>query len=61
MGLSAEELAEFVRRSCEAQGIEVHITDAGVVARVSTLLGGGADAGGAKPAGGRHGALRDAS
>jgi hypothetical protein len=44
MGLTRGELAEWVRASCEAQGVAVFVTDAGVVARVSALLGGGTEA-----------------
>jgi len=50
MGLSREELAEFVARSCERQGVPVKVTDAAVVGRMAALLGAGADGGGAKPA-----------
>ena len=50
MGLSREELAEFVARSCERQGVPVKVTDAVVVGRVAALLGAGTDGGGAKPA-----------
>lgn len=50
MGLSADELAEFVRRSCERQGVPEFVTDAAVVAGVVVLLGGGSGGGEAKPA-----------
>ena len=39
VGLSSDELAAFVRRSCAAQGVEVFVTDAGVMDRVGALLG----------------------
>lgn len=42
MGLSFDALAEFVRRSCEAQGVPVKVEDVRVVSDVVTLLGGGA-------------------
>ena len=41
MGLSGDELAEFVRRSCEASGVAVFVTDAGVLGDVAVLLGAG--------------------
>lgn len=41
MGLSGDELAAFVARSCAAQGVPVRVSDAGVVVRVVTLLGAG--------------------
>ena len=41
VGLSGDELAEFVARSCERQGVPVFVTDAAVLARVSALLGAG--------------------
>lgn len=50
MGLSREELATFVRRSCERQGVPEFVTDAGVIAGVVVLLGGGTAGGAAKPA-----------
>lgn len=54
MGLSADELAEFVRQSCEAQGVPVRVADSGVVDRVVSLLGAGAPAS-ARRAGRTHG------
>ena len=50
MGLSREDLAEFVRRSCERQGVPEFVTDAGVIAGVVVLLVGGTAGGEAKPA-----------
>lgn len=41
MGLSGDDLAEFVTRSCERQGVPVFVTDAAVLGRVSALLGAG--------------------
>lgn len=39
MGLTGEDLAAFVVRSCEAQGVPVFVTDAAVLARVCALVG----------------------
>lgn len=39
-GLTSEELADFVRASCERQGVPVKVTDSLVVSRVSALLTG---------------------
>lgn len=50
VGLSAQDLADFVRRSCERQGVPLFVTDAAVVAGVVVLLGGGSGGGEAKPA-----------
>lgn len=41
VGLSSDELADFVARSCERQGVPVFVTDAAVLARVAALLGAG--------------------
>jgi len=41
MGLTGDELAAFVTRSCERQGVPVFVTDAAVLARVTALLGAG--------------------
>jgi hypothetical protein len=40
MGLTPDQLAAWVQRSCRAQGVPVKVTDAGVAARVVALLGG---------------------
>lgn len=50
MGLRPGELAAFVTRSCERQGVAVFVTDARVVGDVVALLGGGRGGGEAKPA-----------
>lgn len=39
-GLTPEELAEFVRASCERQGVPLKVTDAFVLSRVTALLTG---------------------
>ena len=51
--LSAEALAGWVLKSCLAQGVPVKVTDARVIDRVRTLLGGKPDAPGrgARPVG----------
>lgn len=41
MGLTSDDLVAFVRRSCEAQGLPVFVTDPDVIRRVSDLLGSG--------------------
>lgn len=43
-----EELAAWVAASCEAQGLEVKVTDAGVLRSVCVLLGTGASGQGPK-------------
>lgn len=49
MGLSGDDLAVFVARSCAAQGVPVRLSDAGVVRRVVALLGGDPPAKAAEP------------
>jgi hypothetical protein len=39
--LSPEDLAAWVRASCQSQGVPARITDPGTLARVVVLLGGG--------------------
>ena len=41
--VDAEELAAWVRASCEAQGVPEKITDPAVLARIGALLGAGAE------------------
>lgn len=50
MGLTPEELAEFVEASCRRQGVPVKVEDAGVVGRVAALLLGGEAGTGDSPA-----------
>lgn len=38
-GLSAEDLAAWVAKSCAAQGVPVKVTDPTVLRRVAVLLG----------------------
>jgi len=38
MGLTAAEVAAWVERSCEAQGVPVRVRDRLVIARVATLM-----------------------
>lgn len=37
--MDAEELAEYVRQSCEAQGVPVKVTDPAVIRKVAALMG----------------------
>ena len=41
MGLTPDELAAFVQRSCEAQGVPVKVTDARLLDDVAALLAAG--------------------
>jgi hypothetical protein len=40
MGLTADEIAAWVRRSCDAQGLPVRVRDPATIERVRILLGG---------------------
>ena len=40
MGLTADELAAWVERSCEAQGLAVRVRDPTTIEKVRILLGG---------------------
>lgn len=50
--IDRDALRAWVEASCAAQGVGVFVTDAGVVARVGSLFGGGALA--QPPAGGER-------
>lgn len=54
MAIDRDALRAWVAASCEAQGLEVLVSDPGVVARVGVLLG-GREAARRPPAGGEHG------
>lgn len=61
MGLTPEELAEFVERSCEASGVPVKVTDARVIDDVAALLAAGTGGDGRQPGHARPDGLRAAS
>ena len=60
MAIDREALRAWVAASCAAQGIEVLVSDPGVLARVGVLLG-RRDAAGQPPPGGDRGARRSQS
>ena len=61
MGLTQEELAAFVKRSCEAQGVPLKVTDARVIDDVAALLAAGTGGAWRQPGHARPDGLRAAS